>query len=330
MSILQLAHLSCGAVLTVLLFRTALGQEITLFGGGTRQSGANDPSYGWALDYRHGLGRHAALTFSWLNEGHFKGHHRDGQAAQLWLRSTFLDERLALAAGAGPYRYYDTRVTVPGTPTTNQHGWAGIYSLSATYYTDKRWLYGLRINRVVAADSINTTSAWLGVGYQLDPPSRRGPLTGSAPQPDKATEHEVTLFVGHAISNTHGSPRDVAYAAQYRLGVSRHVDWTVGWLDEGDTGVSRRKGLVTQVWGVRTAFDGRFVYGAGIGPYVSTHRKVHITGRLANEHDLSAVVSATAAVRLKKHLSIRLIWNRVATDDDRDSDVLLLGLGYRF
>jgi hypothetical protein len=125
MPILQLAHLACGVVLTALLYRTALGQEMTLFGGGTRQSGAGDRSYGWALDYRHGLGRNAALTFSWLNEGHFEGHHRDGQAAQLWWRSTFLDERLALAAGAGPYRYYDTRETVPGTPTTNQHGWAG-------------------------------------------------------------------------------------------------------------------------------------------------------------------------------------------------------------
>jgi hypothetical protein len=138
------------------------------------------------------------------------------------------------------------------------------------------------------------------------------------------------LFVGHAISNTHGSPRDVAYAAQYRFGISRHVDWTVGWLDEGDTGVSRRKGLITQVWGVRTAFGDKVVYGAGIGPYVSTHRKVDVTGRSSDEHDLSAVVSATAAVRLKKNMSVRLTWNRVATDDDRDSDVLLLGVGYRF
>jgi hypothetical protein len=331
MAISQLGLLSRVALLMAIIFPgAALAQEFSVFGGATRQSGPGDRSYGWALDYRHGLGEHAAWTLSWLNEGHFEGHHRDGHAAQLWLRTTLLDERLALAAGAGPYRYYDTRRPTSSAPTSNEHSWAALYSVSATYYTDTRWLYELRINRIVAANSLNTTSAWFGVGYQLDRPVARGPLTGAAIQPDKATENEFTLFIGHAISNTHGSPRDVAYAAQYRRGLSRHIDWTVGWLEEGETMGSRRKGVITQLWGVRTAFDEKLAFGAGIGPYLSTHRHIDATGASSDERKLSALVSATAAVRLHKDMSVRVIWSRVATNYDRDSDVVLLGVGYRF
>src|ERR1700682_3243697 len=192
-------------------------QELSLFGGAMEAGGLGDHSYAWALDYRHGLGEHAAVTFSWLNEGHVTNHHRDGQTVQLWARTSVLGRRLTLAAGVGAYLYYDTTPPV-GTQFADDHGWGGVFSLSATYYTNSRVFYELRVNRVVAKDSIDTTSALFGVGYQLDPPRSPGPLTEAAPQANKTTENELAIFVGQTIVNSFNSERSLATDIEYRHG----------------------------------------------------------------------------------------------------------------
>jgi hypothetical protein len=42
------------------------------------------------------------------------------------------------------------------------------------------------------------------------------------------------------------------------------------------------------------------------------------------------MVSASANYRFTNHWSIRAIWNRLITNYDRDSDIILVGPGYRF
>ncbi|MGZ6250083.1 MAG: hypothetical protein ACXWMC_10755, partial [Syntrophales bacterium] len=42
------------------------------------------------------------------------------------------------------------------------------------------------------------------------------------------------------------------------------------------------------------------------------------------------VVSITASYRLSPHWDIRSTWDRIITDYDRDSDIFLAGIGYRF
>src|SRR5438067_1668583 len=121
-----------GALFALSLSGTpSIAQELSLFGGAVEASGSGDHSYAWAFDYRHGLGEHAAVTFSWLNEGHFTHHHRDGHTVQLWARTSILGRRITLAAGAGPYLYYDTTLSV-GTDFADEHGWGGVFSVSAT------------------------------------------------------------------------------------------------------------------------------------------------------------------------------------------------------
>ncbi|MDB5922280.1 MAG: hypothetical protein JWN13_1216 [Betaproteobacteria bacterium] len=319
-----------GITLLALLIGAAAScaQELSLFGGAMEARSLNDQSYAWALDYRHGLGEHAAVTFSWLNEGHVTNHHRDGQAVELWARTSVLGRRLTLAAGAGPYFYYDT--TRPaGTPFSDEHGWGGVFSLSATYYTDSRVFYELRANRIVASNSINTTSAVFGIGYQLDPPPSRGPLTEAAPQGQKTTDNELTVFVGRTIVNSFNSEHGVATAIEYRHGLSEHIEWTASWLNEGDARLVRRNGIVSQFWAAREAFDRRLAIGIGLGPYVAVdwHESATIP---PNRERLSAMFTASASVRLTPRTFIRGSWNRVVTNYDRDTDVVLIGLGYRF
>ena len=42
-------------------------QEITLFGGATRDGKIHDNSYAWAIDYLQGIDAHSAFSVAWVN-----------------------------------------------------------------------------------------------------------------------------------------------------------------------------------------------------------------------------------------------------------------------
>ena len=120
-----------------LLFIPAMGnhtifaQELHLLGGVVQERDSRDRSYSWAVRYLHGLNEHWAVSFSWLNEGHFEHHHRDGHTLQLWARAKPLGERIVLAPGIGPYRYYDTQLAREGASYVDSH-FQGIGGLNET------------------------------------------------------------------------------------------------------------------------------------------------------------------------------------------------------
>ena len=49
-----------------------------------------------------------------------------------------------------------------------------------------------------------------------------------------------------------------------------------------------------------------------------------------NTPALPPLISPTVAVRLSDHGIIRAVWHRVVTNDNRDSDVFLIGAGHRW
>jgi hypothetical protein len=64
--------------------------------------------------------------------------------------------------------------------------------------------------------------------------------------------------------------------------------------------------------------------GIGLGPYLAYDSKDNGSTRL------SGVVSITGSLKLPGSLIARATWHRVATRYDRDTDVFLLGAGYRW
>lgn len=302
-------------------------QELNLLVGGMRETSSEDTSFAWSLDYRQGLGEHLALTISWQNEGHIEDHHRDGHSIQLWARTGVLDRRLSLAAGAGPYRYYDTTQGSSDGQFVNRHGWGSIFSLAATYYTPSGFLYEARANRIVSNSSFDTTSLLFGIGYQLERPTLVGPST--SPLSTAETSNEIAAFVGRTIVNSFESQHGAAFAAEYRRRVTPHFDLSVSWLDEGDVGLIRRNGIAAQVWAIQEFNGGRLALGAGLGPYFNKDRYRPAPGE---EDDITTatIITGTAALRLGPRTFVRGSWNRIVSDHNRDSDLLLLGLGYRF
>jgi hypothetical protein len=105
--------------------------------------------------------------------------------------------------------------------------------------------------------------------------------------------------------------------------VGRYVDWTVTAIDEGNAPQSKRNGVATQLWLIRSLNQKMEL---GMGAAVLQRQVPDGPGALAQ---------GRAGERGRRyHLSKRVVgvlnWGRVVTDYHRDTDLLMLGLGYSF
>jgi hypothetical protein len=319
------------AILTFSVSSPVAGQELCILGGGVNSSG--ETSYAWQIDYMEGLSEHFAYSISWLNEGHLTGHHRDGPTFQLWTRINMLDRRLSLAAGIGPYLYFDTQDTqgLQDFQYKDIHqGLGAIGSLALTWYTESRWLFQLRGNYVLAESDINTTSIVMGIGYQLDAPSTPGPRTKATAQPGKTTNNEIAVFVGSAVVTNDGPDQAVAGGIEYRRGIFRYLDWTIGWLYEGDSELLCRNGISTQIWPTRAFLGNRLTLGIGLGIYVALDTRHNPRPGEDEASRLAGIITPTVSYRFGESWLVRFSWSRTVTNYNRDTDVMLVGIGYRF
>ena len=325
----QAAYL-CTITVLVLLAPVPAVQASDIYGlGGIVQSSSPaDLSYSWQLEYRQDLLKHLAAGISYLNEGHFKGHHRDGYTAQLWTRAELLDYRLTVAAGVGPYFFLDTTSTSSPDGFTDDHGWKAMMSAAATWHMENNFLFELRSNWVRGSGGFNTVSALAGIGYHFDPTLE--PADSKAETSEQKLANEVTLFAGQTIVNSFKSEKSIAVDLEYRRRLSRHLDWTASGLYEGDNRLVRRDGVMTQLWVTQELLDDILSVGAGGGVYFNLSRYHNPFQGPGADRVVSGIISLTGSYRFTPHWSLRLSWNRVVTSYERDTDVILGGLGYRF
>ena len=305
------------------------GQELT-FLGGELKAGANGSSPAWQVDYRQDFTEYFAGSFAYINEGHVPGHHRDGNALQLWGRLPFDQGKFAVSAGVGAYYFYDTQFSPLGG-SANVHGTAPIYSLAASWYFSNRWYARMLVNRIDPSHQIQTTSVSFGLGYWFgrDLKPVEGKLGDAPALKEYITGNELTAFGGQSVVNTFLSEQARAFALEYRRGLAPHLDWTATAIYEGDPQIIRRNGLATQLWAVNTFFNESVFVGAGIGSYLFIDHKHPVTGQKIPA-TFAPLVSLTLGRRITEHWVARLTWDRVITSNSRDSDIFLIGLGYRW
>jgi hypothetical protein len=100
------------------------------------------------------------------------------------------------------------------------------------------------------------------------------------------------------------------------------AEWTATFLDEGDAKLVERNGIATQRWATRHLYDDRIALCVGLGAYFTIER-----GPLESSDRLPALTTGSYAVTPR--WLVRVSWNRVFADQ-RDTDVLLAGIGYMF
>lgn len=309
-----------GAVIMGFWACTVFAGDISVLGGYTGSNNLEEDTYAWQIQYMEGLSEHFAYSLSYINQGHFKNHHRDADAASFWYRTHLLDQHLYLGVGGGCLFYYDT-VHPDGAPSRDSHGWGTIASMAATWYTDSPWFVQLQGNWISGNQSFDTLSTFAGIGYQLDaPPSR-----GGTSQNTRTTDNELTLFGGETIVNISGAGHSAAVALEYRRGLWRYLEWTARVLYEGESTLIDRYGLSSQLWLAKSFLDDRLALGVGFGGYLATDQH-----RDDNEQFVAEVASMTGSFRLNENWLVRATWDRIITNYDRDSDVILGGVGYRF
>jgi hypothetical protein len=304
-------------------------QELTFLGGLLPKSNFERSSFTWQVDYRQDLYRNFAASIAYINEGHVPGHHRDGTAWETWGGLPFFQDRFSLSLGLGAYYFYDTQ-PLPGGDTANIHGVAPIYSLSATGYLSDRWFYRLMLNRINPAHQIQVNTMTMGAGFWFGQDKKPTPSKlGDAPNEQAyVTENELTVFSGQSVVNTFLSQKARAYAGEYRRGVIPHLDWTASAIYEGDPVIIRRSGVATQLWFVNTFFNDRITVGAGLGPYIYLDHKHPANAGNKNPAAIAPLASLTASVRLSEDWIVRMVFDRVTSNYNRDADIFVLGFGY--
>ncbi len=312
-------------LVTVLIIITlfpmdALCQEVYVFGGISQDGKQSSVRSGaWGLSYMEEFGQYFAGSFTWINEGHLGGHHRDGPAVQVWYRRYLRGKSLSLEAGAGPYFYYDTKRRQSNT--MNTHGLGGVFSLAATWHFSNKWLLQLRTNWIETSHDPDTLSVTVAVGYKPkdDTPASSGParttLTGA---------NEIGLLAGQTADNSYEEDHAAALALEYRRRILPFLEWTAGWLNETDSSFAGRFGPYTQLFAVRDFFDARLSLGLGLGPYLARDN------RSEENTNVAAMFTMTAAYRFASPWLVRISWNRITTHYHCDADVIMGGVGYRF
>ena len=306
---------------------SAAEHELSLLAGTMQDTDTGKPSYTWQLEFRNWVNEHFGVSVSYLNEGHVPNHHRDGGAVQVWTSASVIDPRLHLSGGIGPYYYFDSTQPIPGSDYTNEHGWGGIGSVALSWQGRSRLIYQLRAN-VVETGSLDSQALLFGVGYQWDSrPQASGPANAAVH--DAGKKNELSLLAGRTIVNSFDSEHALALGVEYRRRLGRLFEGTIGVLDEGETGTIDRAGLEAQLWLARDFLDDRISLGVGSGGYYAGDRD-HRQDQGERDFFLSGITSITAGFRFAADWKIRTTWSRVRSHYDRDTDVVMIGLGYLF
>lgn len=311
------------AICLILLSGTVQAHEIFVNTGATRDTKTSTDRLQWTVSYLHEIGKHTALSFSYINEGHQPSNHRDGIAGQIWVRTYLPKPRLVFGLGIGPYAYFDTHIHGDGSHH-DLHGIAGIVSGTITWYGLRPFLLQGRLNYLVASQSFNTTSSTLGIGYELDASVSSGAASTGHRREDR---NEITAYYGETVLNSARSERQKAWGLDYRRNVARYIDLSVGWLWEGDKAPLDRYGIATQFWLTHPFFNDRLALAAGVGPYLAYDKYRPSSGGVMK---IQGDATFRASYRFWRGLAAVASWSRIFSTHDRDTDVFLGGLGYRF
>jgi len=139
--------------------------EITLYlGPRVLNSDNTEHSFAGGIEYRRSLGTYIDWTIAVLHEGDTRHLSRYGIATQLWAVRSFLDSRLDLGIGAGPYLARDRNSDGGGQSTTRV---AGDVSVTAAYRFHPRFAFRATWSRIITDYNRDTDLFFGGLAYRF-------------------------------------------------------------------------------------------------------------------------------------------------------------------
>jgi hypothetical protein len=288
---------------------------------------------GWDLSFRKTWAPNFATSLDYLNDAHFPGHHRDGVTGEVWLPISFFSKHVTtISVGGGPFYYLDTAQAANPSGYADNHGWAWLSSVDArvlllTPGDGTGLFFDLRFDHTAPAKSIETNSWAAGFGY-------RGVSdfdgTSGFRDSDGAPDWEITAYAYKTVVNSFSSQTSPAEEVEARWHIWNVFKVSGGWINEGNAQLIRRNGLESEIWAEPSFNSDLWSIGAGIGLYSAIDKYMPGPGRHA-----SGIISAALSFRPLhfwgvEALDIRFLWHRIVTDYNRDTDIVLWGMGYRF
>lgn len=266
-------------------------------------------------DSRWGLG------FVYVNDGHLPNNHRDGFAAQGWY-AWRVGERVELQLGIGPYASMNN-TEIDGRRFNEFRG--GVLASGALKWhgLGNGWYLRTQFNATAMSHSFGTVALLLGIGHDF--PARTAPRRRDPGR----LRSDISVWTGISRTTTIGLQRNAGSAlVETQFSPATEGAWwipsaySVGFLSEGDTFITDRKGIPVQAWW-RTPRD-RFVFSFGLGPYPAfdTRREPRL--------ELLGILSLRAAMKVYESANVRfeagVMFSRVASFYNRDQDIYLAGV----
>lgn len=259
------------------------------------------------------LTNYLSLYVAYLNEGHPLDHHRDGFAALGSLRWP-VDDRVALEFSAGPYFSMDT-THVDNTPR-NEKRWGVRASAAVRYYlVPSGFFLKLQYNHVQMIDGFASDMVLVGIGSDF----AGHPIPALS---DGRTQ--VSLWAGTSQTNHPQVPIEKGYMAEIKRPLGNAWAYSASLVYEGNNGVAGRRGAAAQIWYV-APIASKWSLSAGAGPYLSYDRD-----EPSSKLRLNALLSAQVSYQVTNDWGASLRFNRVASFNNKDQDLFMLGVARNF
>jgi len=319
----------CAAVASVLataLPAVALGQgpakdeavDFYVMGGVLRGRGDFTWTAATGFVYRPADSRWG-VGFVYSNDGHLPNNHRDGFAVQAWYAQP-LGDGLELQLGAGPYASMNN--TEVNGERLNQFR-MGLFGSAALkwHVLGNGWYLRSQLNTTLMARSFDTAAVLFGVGYDFPP--------GNGGSDGQRLRADISVWGGISRTTTVGLQRNAgAFRVETQYLPQDGGPWwepsaySIGFLSEGDTFITDRKGIPVQAWW-RTPPE-RFVFSFGLGPYLAHD------ARRDQSLGLLGILSLRAAMEVfetaNTRFEIGVMYSRVASFYNKDQDIYLAGI----
>ncbi len=284
-----------------------------VYGNGRASQGGDMNWRAYEIGFGEVLNEYLSVYIAYLNEGHPFDHHRDGFAALGSFRLP-VNDRVAFELSAGPYFSMDT-THVDGEPRNEKR--LGLRASAAVrfYVVPNSVFLKLQYNHVQMINGFNSNAVFFGVGSDFR----------STPAPALSDgKTQVSIWAGTSQTNHPQVPMEKGYMVELKRPLGNAWAYSASFVYEGNNGTAGRRGVAAQFWYVAPILS-KWTLSAGAGPYVSRDRD-----EPSNRIRLNALLSAQVSYQVTNNWAASLRFNRVATGNDKDQDMFMVGLARSF